>query len=433
MLKFSRNLRILSSRNYCYKPVSRVPVRKSKSSLNYDKTPEDISLVKQIEAKIKMTGALTVANYMKEILTNPGAGYYMSKKDVFGQEGDFITSTEITQIFNELVAVWCLNEWYKIGSPSPLQLVELGPGKGTLIKDIIKVFAHFKASSNLSIHLVEISPSLSKLQSQLLCVASQEVEETEETKYYRRGETVSGIPIFWYRQIQDVPNSFTIVLAHEFFDALPIHKFQKDKDGLWKEVLVDADLENKEQLVLRHVLSRGETPASKVFTIKGGADEKRDHVEVSFESEIILEHLAERIEDYGGFGLIIDYGHLGDKTDTFRAFRKHQLHDPLIDPGTADLTADVDFKKMKSVLDQKLVTVGPIEQRKFLKNMEIQARLQKVTKEVDSDEGSKLEACCDMLTNPQKMGDRFKFLAFFPAVLKEHLEKFPVRGFEKTE
>lgn len=252
---------------------------------------------------------------MKEVLTNPASGYYMSR-DVFGQHGDFITSPEISQIFGELIAAWCLTEYQKIGSPKPLQFIELGPGRGTLIHDVLRVCSRLKLvpTDALSIHFVELSPYLSKMQSQKLCYKSTEFDQQKNLPFYRIGETVTGIKCYWYQRIEDVPKEFSIILAHEFFDALPIHKLQKDGD-IWKEVLVDIDPldENK----FRFVISRNETPISKLYNSHHPAD-KRRHVEISPESDLILKHIAERLEEFGGFGLIMDYGHAGEKEDTFR-------------------------------------------------------------------------------------------------------------------
>lgn len=253
---------------------------------------------------------------MKEILTSPQSGYYMSR-DVFGQQGDFITSPEIGQIFGELIAVWCLSEYQKIGSPQPVQLIELGPGRGTLIQDVLRVCARFELSNAMSIHLVEVSPYLSQLQSRKLCYSSAEVD-TKSYPYYRMGETLGGIKVFWYQRIEDIPEEFSIILAHEFFDALPIHKLQKD-GNLWKEILVDVDPGDKEKF--RYVLSRNETPMSKLFSTMQ-PNETRKQVEISPESDLVAKHIAARLETHGGFGLIMDYGHEGEKEDTFRVSLK---------------------------------------------------------------------------------------------------------------
>lgn len=256
---------------------------------------------------------LLVASYMKDILTSPHSGYYMSR-DVFGQQGDFITSPEIGQIFGELIAVWLIAEHQKVGSPQPLQIIELGPGRGTLAQDILRVCSKFQLSDSLSFHLVELSPYLSKLQSQKLCYSSNEVDPQLKTPYYRVGETVSGVKMFWYNRIEDIPNEFSIIIAHEFFDALPIHKLQKD-GNLWKEILIDVDPSDEQ--TFRYVVSRNETPMSKLYSTMKPND-TRQHVEISPETDLIARHIADRLESFGGFGLIMDYGHLGEKEDTFR-------------------------------------------------------------------------------------------------------------------
>lgn len=250
---------------------------------------------------------------MKEILTSPQSGYYMSR-DVFGQTGDFITSPEIGQIFGELVGVWCLAEYQKIGSPRPTQIIELGPGRGTLIQDFLRVFLKFQQPEDISIHFVELSPYLSKLQSQKLCYSSTEVDPNSGQPFYRMGETLTGSRVYWYQQIEDVPKGFSIILAHEFFDALPIHKLQKD-ENCWKEILIDIDTTDEKKF--RYVLSRNETPISKLFS-QLRPDEKRNHVEISPLSDLIACNIAIRLERDGGFGLVMDYGHFGEKEDTFR-------------------------------------------------------------------------------------------------------------------
>lgn len=303
-----------------YKPIKRPTSDETPATR---KTPEPTAtgavdkvppLADRLRMRIQAGGPISVARYMKEVLTNWSGGYYMAK-DVFGQQGDFITSPEIGQIFGELVAVWTYMEWKKCGSPMPLQIVELGPGRGTMIQDILRVLSKFGMGKGLSVHLVEVSPFMSEAQAQRLCLkTSPVVPDGEKVRYYREGETVSGIPVYWYDRIQDVPAEFTVVLAHEFFDALPIHKFVK-QDGKWREVMVDiADGGDG----FRLVASKNETPMLKLFLQQLRHDDRREHVEHSFETQQILEHMVERFERYGGFGLIMDYGHMGDKGDTFR-------------------------------------------------------------------------------------------------------------------
>lgn len=200
--------------------------------------------MKQLRSKIKATGPITVAEYMKEVLVNPRMGYYM-RGDVFGQQGDFITSPEISQLFGELIGVWCLHEWFRLGTPSPFQVVELGPGRGTLMQDMIRVFSKFSDPKKLlTVHLVEISPKMRKLQETKLCGTSASPENTTpELKFCKQNISVNGVPIFWYTHIEDVPAAFSCFIAHEFFDALPIHKFQVNFIEAVYNVLSNGDSE----------------------------------------------------------------------------------------------------------------------------------------------------------------------------------------------
>ncbi|CRK98491.1 CLUMA_CG011848, isoform A [Clunio marinus] len=413
-------------RSYSYKPISRPQINSLVNKSYIDKKLNKFTLKEILKTKIEMSGPLTVASYMTEILTNPESGYYMSR-DVFGQKGDFITSPEIGQIFGEMIAIWCLTEYQKIGSPLPLQIIELGPGRATLIQDFLRVFDKFKVSKKLTIHLVELSPYLSTMQAQKLCYSSSKMDQESGLPYYQTGETLGGVRIFWYRRIEDIPKEFSIILAHEFFDVLPIHKLQRD-GSCWKEILVDKDPTDVNKF--RYVLSRNETPVSKLFSSMR-PNEKRNHVEISLQSDLIAQQIAERIESFGGIGLIMDYGHEGEKEDTFRAFKNHQLCDALHEPGSADITADVDFKNLKNILqtDDKVIAFGPVEQGTFLKRMGADVRLEKLLENCEESEIENLKTGLDMLINPQKMGSRFKFLSVFPHVLKDHLDKFPVMGF----
>ncbi|KFV67700.1 NADH dehydrogenase [ubiquinone] complex I, assembly factor 7, partial [Dryobates pubescens] len=344
-------------------------------------------------------------------------GYY-TRGGGIGESGDFVTSPEISQIFGELIGIWCISEWIAMGKPKVFQLVELGPGRGTLTDDILRVFnqlASLLSKCDVSIHLVEVSPKLGETQA-LMLTGGKVQSNPEDKSAYMQGVTKTGIPIFWYRDIQDVPAGYSFYLAHEFFDALPIHKFQRTEKG-WREVLVDIDPEVPDQL--RFVLSPSSTPATENFI-----QARRDHVEVCPEAGVIIQRLACRIEKDGGAALVADYGHDGTKTDTFRGFRNHKPHDVLKAPGTADLTADVDFSYLRKMTQGKTATLGPIKQREFLKNMGIDLRLQVLLQNShDTETREQLLHSYDMLMNPEKMGDCFNFFALLPHQRFPHLDK----------
>ncbi|XP_054719471.1 protein arginine methyltransferase NDUFAF7, mitochondrial-like isoform X2 [Uloborus diversus] len=384
------------------------------SSFHSDNIEEN-KLLNQLRIRIEATGPLSVADYMKEVLLSPSSGYYM-KKDVFGSHGDFITSPEISQVFGELIGIWFYNEWLKVGKPQPLQLVEFGPGRGTLTDDLLRVFSKFMPhGTQLSIHFIEVSPHLRKLQALKLC--STDTEEGIENDLL---PTKYGFPLKWHSSLESVPENFSLFLAHEFFDALPIHKFQKTTDG-WKEILVDYRGGQ-----LQFVLSRSPTPASKLLI---DPNENRDHVEISPETGVILDQVLKRMKEDGGISLIVDYGHQGTKTDTFRSFQGHKLHDPLEKPGEADLTADVDFSFIKKCAKNKAVIFGPVNQADFLKNMGIDVRLEKLMESATPEDQKSLKSGYKMLMSPDEMGERFKFLALYPVVLKDRLRKYPPAGF----
>lgn len=346
------------------------------------------SLLEDLVSKIKFTGPITVAEYMKYVLTHPIAGFYMGS-DVFGSKGHFTTSPEISQVFGELIAIWIISEWQRVGSPKPFRIIELGPGRGTLASDISRVLSQFSSTrDNSSIHLVEISPVLTQIQEKALC---DEISVIEQDRSNRLHHSLSknGIPVTWYQSIDElsVTSGFNAFIANEFFDALPIHKFQRHSNGNWHEVLIDyTTKEETNEQVLRYVLSKNPTPASESLIRFVLPDPNSTefasikHMEVCSEAGIIVDKIMDRINqpNTSGCALICDYGYneLIPIRDTFRGFKKHQLVDPLIEPGLADLTADVDFAFLRSLVARKSLAFGPVNQKHFLQSMGIQIRLQ---------------------------------------------------------
>ncbi|KAE8601931.1 hypothetical protein XENTR_v10013837 [Xenopus tropicalis] len=398
----------------------------SRTEKHQDSTSAN-ALLNHLIFKIKSTGPITVSEYMREVLTNPVKGYYMHH-DMLGEHGDFVTSPELSQIFGELLGVWCISEWMSAGKPKSLQLVELGPGRGTLTDDLLRVFSNFGRllnSCDISVHLVEVSPKLSDIQAQRLTGKAIEVELDKNSPVYKKGITKTGFPVCWYQDIQDVPTGFSFYIAHEFFDALPIHKLQKTKDG-WREILIDIDPGIPDKL--RFVLGPNVSLVANTFVQD---DEPRDHVEVCPSAAVIIQKLANQINSYGGAALIADYGHMGERTDTFRGFRAHKLHDVLSNPGTADLTADVDFNFMRRIVGEAASCLGPVTQHEFLKNMGIDIRL-KVLLEKSSDVAVQKQLIhgYNILMNADQMGQRFKFFSVVPqSRLKTTMP--PVAGFSK--
>jgi len=325
-----------------------------------------------------------------------------------------------SQMFGECIGVWFINEWMKMGEPK-FQLVELGPGKGTLTSDILRTIARVspEALKGMSVHLVEVSSKMRQLQKTTLCGQGSDGSVTE-----------FGPHVSWYPSLREVPKQFSFFLAHEFFDALPVNKFCKTGEG-WREVLVDIDNE-VEGSKLRYVIARNSTPSCVLLDQPGVADlmVDRDKVELCSQGGTLIREISQRVVEQGGIGLVADYGHTGDRGDTFRAFRKHKQVDPLDLPGTADLTADVDFGFLKSQVSPDCTWYGPISQGTFLHSCGISTRCQQLLHtNKDMYIHKNILESFDTLTNPDKMGERFKFVSLFPATMVHIHEKYPPVGF----
>ncbi|CAB3225337.1 unnamed protein product [Arctia plantaginis] len=387
------------------------------------------SIMVILKEKIRLSGPISVADYMHIVATNPTEGYYM-KKEVIGHAGDFITSPEISQLFGEILGVWFYAETQKMGSGKPLQIVELGPGKGTLLSDILRVLHNRNyQASDLSLHLVEISSTMQSVQANRLCISHREVELGLPHNY--EGETVSGIKVYWYNDLSKVPKNFSWYIAHEFFDVLPIHKFEKTDNG-WRELLIDID--GQGNLYYRIAAEANNAVRTLVIPPLDAGD--KTELEISAKSLSIAKQLAHRVDMYGGIALIADYGHEGEKGDTFRAFHKHQVVNPLEKPGLCDLTADVDFAQLRvaaakmPTMDNYALVMGPIKQADFLKRCQAEVRLEVLMQNAKSEEEKeKIKMCYDMLVDPEKMGERFKFMAFYPSSMEQILNKNPPLGF----
>ncbi|KAI8983067.1 S-adenosyl-L-methionine-dependent methyltransferase [Pilobolus umbonatus] len=321
---------------------------------------------------------------MRQVLVNPLSGYYMTG-DVFGRQGDFITSPEISQVFGELCGLWYLTEWMRLGQPSKTQIIEFGPGRGTLMSDILRTVAQFpKFYQTLTdVHFIEASPSLRKIQRlNLIGESEDDINKKEDANYSVRKD---GIRVSWHDGVELVPGMYielslcphwSFVMAHEFFDALPIHIFEK-YESEWREMLIDLDDTD--------------------------------------ESWNVMKNIAKFIEKNGGTGLAIDYGQDYIQGDTLRAIKQHKIIHPMSDPGTADLSADVDFSFLKDAIkkESNIDAYGPITQMKFLQSMGIQARVEQLFKNAKSSEARKtLLDGAERLMDPNRMGRIYKVLSF---------------------
>lgn len=339
-----------------------------------------------IRKQIAATGPMPVSRYMQICLTHPEYGYYL-KRDPLGRDGDFITAPEISQMFGELVGLWAASVWNAMGMPQEVKFIELGPGRGTMMADALRAVRILPAFHEaISVHLVEASPTLRDKQ---------------------RDKLADVAHVEWYDSIDDVPEGPAIILANEFFDALPIHQAIKQDDG-WHERVIEIDDDILAYGIARDPMPRFEVLLPPVVRAapSGAIFEWRP------DNQIIT--IARRLRDQGGAALIIDYGHLrSDAGDTFQAIARHNYTNPLKNAGLADLTAHVDFQALaRAAEDVGARAHGPVEQGAFLNRLGIETRAQALTKNASEDSAKAIAAALKRLTgpSPEGMGSLFKVL-----------------------
>ena len=329
--------------------------------------------------RIREDGPITVADYMADCLLHPVHGYYTTR-DPFGVAGDFTTAPEISQMFGELVGLALAQAWLDQGAPSPFALAELGPGRGTLMADILRAtraVPGFHAAAQVV--LVEASPVLRRKQENTIS----------------RGQDLG---LRWIEVAGDLPELPLFLVANEFFDALPIHQFQF-QNGHWHERLVGL---TDGQLAFG-LAERGYP------TVGLLADRQHEEGLVIEEGRIgrfVMRQVHHRLHHHGGLALVIDYGGWMSRGDTLQALRAHAFDDPLAHPGEADLTAHVDFEPLAQLQTHFYTTQGA-----FLQRLGIDARAQHLARNLT---GAALEshlAAHRRLTHPEEMGSLFKVLA----------------------
>ncbi|WP_333714800.1 class I SAM-dependent methyltransferase [Yoonia sp.] len=339
-------------------------------------------LAEIIAARIARTGPITIADYMAECLMHPTHGYYATR-DPFGAAGDFITAPEISQMFGELIGLSLAQAWLDQGSPTPFTLAELGPGRGTLMADVLratKAVPGFHAAAK--VHLVETSATLKALQAKALPLAH------------------------WHDSVTTLPDAPLFLIANEFFDALPIRQFIRDGDG-WRERMVGLE---DDRLTLG--LSAPAPLALLEHRLADTGD--GDLVEICPALPAMVQQIASRIATHGGAALIIDYGDWTSLGDTLQALRGHDHVDPLTTPGAADLTAHVDFAEIaRHAPPARHTRVTP--QGVFLERLGITDRAQALARSLQGEGLAAHIAAHRRLTHPDEMGTLFKVIGLYPA------------------
>ena len=335
-----------------------------------------------MKARIARAGPMTIADYMAECLMHPEHGYYATR-DPFGSDGDFITAPEISQMFGELIGLCLAQTWIDQGSPSRICLAELGPGRGTLMADILratKAVPGFHAAAE--VHLVETSPHLKTLQAQAIPNAT------------------------WHDDISTLPDAPLFLVANEFFDALPIRQFIRDRDG-WRERMIGVEDD---------ALTIGLSAPAPIALLEHRLDDTKDGdlVEVCLALPATVQEIGNRLSASGGAALIIDYGDWASLGDTLQALRGHDHTHPLAASGQADLTAHVDFAEIaRAAPPTKFTRVTP--QGVFLERLGITQRAQSLATQLDGDALASHIAAHRRLTHPDEMGRLFKVIGLYPA------------------
>ena len=346
-------------------------------------------LGEELASRIRVAGPLSVAEYMAEALGHPQHGYY-TQRDPFGMTGDFITAPEISQMFGELLGAWCAATWQSMGRPKPVRVVELGPGRGTLMADALRgtrKVAGFRDAIDL--HMVETSPVLRARQAETLAQAAP------------------GIAATWHDLFDEVPPGPLLLVTNELFDALPIHQFEFH-GGRWHERIVALDpAEGRLVFALRAPGAVFGAATPPPLAHEGSI------VEICPAGISLAGAIGRRVARDGGAALIVDYGHDGNSFgDSLQAVRRHRKHDVLAEPGTADLAAHVDFGALvRAAREVGAAVYGPIPQNTLLERLGIRVRAAALARNATPQQAEDLRTATERLLHLEQMGTLFKAIA----------------------
>jgi NADH dehydrogenase [ubiquinone] 1 alpha subcomplex assembly factor 7 len=347
-----------------------------------ERTPLDA----EIRRRIARDGPMPVSAFMTLCLYDPQHGYY-TRRDPLGAAGDFVTAPEISQMFGEMIGLWAAEVWLEMGAPHPVQLIELGPGRGTMMLDVLRAArAAPEFRRAVRVHLIEVSPALQQRQAETL-----------------RG--VGDVPVRWHKTLGAAPLGPAIILANEFFDALPVSQAERRPDG-WHERRITVNAGGE----LAFTLSPEPLEGFKSNLPAALADAPIGQI-FEWRSDQWAADLALRLLD-GGAALVIDYGHTTSSTgDTFQAVRSHRYASPLAMPGRTDLTAHVDFAALARAAAAAGARIhGPLEQGALLKRLGIETRARALQEAVAEDKRAGVAAELVRLVGdgPADMGTLFK-------------------------
>ena len=342
------------------------------------------ALAEILRAEIAATGPMRLDAYMAACLMHPRHGYYATR-DPFGEKGDFITAPEISQMFGELVGLCLAQTWLDQGAPDPVALVELGPGRGTLMADALRATRGVPGFHDaLQPHLVETSRALRA----------------------RQADTLAAYAPTWHDSADTLPDLPTLLIANEFFDALPIRQFQRQGDG-WCERVVGVS----DDTLTLGLNSKRIEPA---LDHRLDDTSQGDIVETCPAAAPVVDALARRIAAHGGAALVIDYGDWRSLGDTLQAVQGHDRADILAAPGSADLSAHVDFEALADAAHGTCKTTRLTPQALFLSRLGITQRAEALAAQMSGPTLEAHHAAFHRLTGRDEMGTLFKVMALYP-------------------
>jgi len=330
-----------------------------------------------VKKQIQHSGPLEIGQFMNVALGHPEHGYYM-KQDPLGWEGDFTTAPEISQLFGEMMGVWAADAWLALKTPKRFALLECGPGRGTLMADLLRAVKRVPGFlDGAEIHLMEISEHLKAKQQ----------------------DALSQYEVTWHKTLETVPNDLPLfVIGNEFLDALPFRQFIF-LNGVWKERVVALDGDD----LVFGVKSAG--PIAANFPVA----DLDDIYEVSPAREMFVKAITQRLKAQGGAAILVDYGSItGGFGDTFQAVRGHEHVDVLSHVGDADLTSHVDFSALKRCVGQSPVQLTT--QGDFLRALGIVIRAEVLKKRASREQAKNLESGLQRLIDVNEMGELFKVM-----------------------
>ncbi|MEP3631312.1 MAG: SAM-dependent methyltransferase [Hyphomicrobiales bacterium] len=341
-------------------------------------------LLPRLVSQIQENGPMTVGQFMQIALTDPSDGYY-TNQNPFGRSGDFITAPEISQLFGEMIGIWSIDVWQKMGAPAKFQLIEAGPGRGTLMADVLRTIQKLAPPmlEAATVSLIEISPALKEKQRQAL--------------------STFDVTINWHDTLSDVADQPIILLANEFLDALPIRQFLF-QENRWHERAIGLSSDGS--------LEWGLIPAT--ITVPSRLSPNAgDIFEICTPAQTFCASVCETIKNQGGAALFIDYGHLESGFgDTFQAVKDHQYVNVLEAVGQADLTAHIDFDPLAKIGENADLTVKTTTQGAFLLEMGILQRAGQLGANLDIEQQKIIQNDVERLAAPDKMGNLFKAMTF---------------------